>query len=136
MGSFRLWAGFAIPDRSAAALRQFRQFVWVESWYGLVRLWRARLLFAENERSLKEYSWELFRGPNVSSYSAGAPSVELKLEFMIVAKYGLLPFGMSFCRDDRGESVSVDFARAVIGHDAIAPPDFALCDMDDASALA
>jgi hypothetical protein len=93
-------------------------------------------LFAENERSLKGYSRELFRGANVSSYPAGARSNELKLEFMIIAKYRWLPFGMSFCHDNRGESVSVDFARAVVGHDAIAPPDFAVCDMDDAGAVA
>jgi hypothetical protein len=47
------------PDRSPAALRQLRQFVRVELWRRRARLWRRRLLFAENERSLKKYARKL-----------------------------------------------------------------------------
>ena len=40
---------------------------------------------------------ELFRRSNVGRYLAGARSLQLELEFLIIAEYGWLPFGVFFC---------------------------------------
>jgi len=55
---------------------------------------------------------------------------------VIVAEGCLQPFSMPFRRNGCGESISIDFASAVVGHHAIRPPDFAICDMGYSSALA
>jgi hypothetical protein len=51
------------PGKSAQALRQFWESVRVELWYRTARLRCKRLLFVENERSLKNHAGELFRRP-------------------------------------------------------------------------
>ena len=47
-----------------------------------------------------------------------------------------MSFGVPFERYDSGEPIAVDFASAAVGHDAVAAPDFAACDLGDAGALA
>jgi hypothetical protein len=115
--------GGADPVQSAQALRQFWESVKVELWCRAARLRCMRLLFAENERSLKNHAGELFRRPYVRSYLPSTRSLKLQLKFMVAAEDSWLPFGVPFCRDGRGESISVNFASAVVGHDAITAPD-------------
>ena len=69
----------------------------------------ARLLVV-NQRSLQEQARELFRRSGVGRYLAGAGSLQLELELLIIAEYGWQPAGVFFCDDDRGETVAVDFA--------------------------
>jgi hypothetical protein len=139
-----IWQGAPFPCRrswsqnligSPAALRQLRQSVGVELWRRRARLERWRLLFAKNERPLKQYTRKLHSRANVTSDLAGARSIKLQLEFIVAAE-DRVPLGMPFGRDGRGESISVDHANAAIGHDAVAAPNFPISDMGNARTLA
>jgi hypothetical protein len=101
----------------------------------VARLWRRRLLFAENECSLKKHTRELFSGANVTSYLARARPLKRHLEF-IVASENRVSLGMLFRRYGRSEAISVNRASATVGRDAVATPDFPVRDMRDAGALA
>jgi hypothetical protein len=96
---------------------------------------RARLLFIENERSLKKHSRHLSRRSYISSYLAKACSLKPKRK-VIGAENRRMSFGVPFERYDSGEPVSIDFASPAVGHDAITTPDFPVSDMGYAGSVA
>jgi hypothetical protein len=87
--------------QSAGSLWQFREPIRVERRHRRARLWRRRLLFAQNERALKQHARDLFCRSYVSRDLAVERSFKLHRE-IISAKDRCVPFGMPFGRYDCG----------------------------------
>ena len=108
-GVATLPAFLAIPSDQRPRVGNFGSLCGSNVGMRLARRRGARLLVV-NERSLQQQAWKLFRRSGVGRYLAGARSLQLELELLIIAKYSWQPAGVFSCDDDRGELVAVDFA--------------------------